>query len=91
MAVHEIDAWPETTIKRYEDYVARQLWPSQLGHLYLAQIPYVAAKVAGGNDKLTMNDFAIRLNPIAVSSMDEDAANDAVFGKLRNRSRKRDS
>ena len=90
--VHEIDTWPVHTIKRYEDYAMRHLLPSQVAHLYWAQIPYVAAQVAGGNEKLTLHDFAIRLHPEAKavkSAATEEAANDEVWEKLRSRSRRR--
>ena len=87
--VHEIDAWPEHTIKRYEDYAARHMLPTAVAHLYWAQIPFVAAKIAGGGDKLSLSDFAMRLNPVAQTAEMEDAANDAVWEKLRSRSRRR--
>ncbi len=64
--MHEIDAWPQSSILRYQDYVARHLLPSRVQQLYLAQIAMMTCRSGGGNAKLGLDDFMIKLNPVAV-------------------------
>ena len=65
--MHEIDEWPEATIKRYQDYAQRHFLPIQAQQMYLAQIPYIVAASAGTLGKnMGFNDFVLTANPKAV-------------------------